>query len=105
MQTIDNFDFNGKRALVRVDFNVPMNAQFEITDTTRIDATIPTIAKILDGGGSVILMSHLGRPKRRGNRHSPLLIWNLVMCTGKHHAHVIACRFGGNWGLAHCFGK
>ena len=63
MQTIDNFDFNGKRALVRVDFNVPMNAQFEITDTTRIDATIPTIAKILDGGGSVILMSHLGRPK------------------------------------------
>jgi phosphoglycerate kinase len=63
MQTIDNFDFNGKRALIRVDFNVPMNAQFEITDTTRIDATIPTITKILDGGGSVILMSHLGRPK------------------------------------------
>jgi phosphoglycerate kinase len=63
MQTIDNFDFSGKRALIRVDFNVPMDSQFQITDTTRIDATIPTIMKILGGGGSVILMSHLGRPK------------------------------------------
>lgn len=63
MQTIDNYNFEGKRALIRVDFNVPMDAQFNITDTTRIDATIPTIQKILSGGGSVILMSHLGRPK------------------------------------------
>ena len=63
MQTIDNYNFTGKKILIRVDFNVPMNAQFQITDTTRIDATIPTITKILNGGGSVILMSHLGRPK------------------------------------------
>jgi len=63
MKTIDDVNFAGKRALIRVDFNVPLDAQFNITDTTRIDATIPTINKILIGGGSVILMSHLGRPK------------------------------------------
>jgi phosphoglycerate kinase len=63
MQTIDNFNFNGKKVLIRVDYNVPLDSQFNITDTTRIDATIPTINKILDSGGSVILMSHLGRPK------------------------------------------
>jgi len=63
MKTIDNYDFNGKKILVRVDFNVPLNKNFEITDTTRIDAAIPTIKKILGGNGSVILMSHLGRPK------------------------------------------
>ncbi len=63
MKTVDNFDFAGKRALVRVDFNVPLNERFEITDDTRIRATIPTIKKILADGGSVILMSHLGRPK------------------------------------------
>ena len=63
MKTIDDFNFAGKRALIRVDFNVPLDAQCNITDTTRIDATIPTINKILAGGGSVILMSHLGRPK------------------------------------------
>lgn len=63
MKTIDSYDFKGKRALIRVDFNVPLNEKFEITDTTRIDATLPTIAKILGDGGSVILMSHLGRPK------------------------------------------
>ena len=63
MRTIDNFDFHGKKALIRVDFNVPLDDQFNITDTNRIDATIPTIQKILNEGGSVILMSHLGRPK------------------------------------------
>lgn len=63
MKTVDSFDFAGKRALVRVDFNVPLNERFEITDDTRIKATIPTIKKILADGGSVILMSHLGRPK------------------------------------------
>jgi len=63
MRTIDNFDFRGKRALIRVDYNVPLDDQFNITDTNRIDATIPTIGKILNDGGSVILMSHLGRPK------------------------------------------
>ena len=60
---IDNYNFAGKKALVRVDFNVPLNERFEITDDTRIKATIPTIKKILSDGGSVILMSHLGRPK------------------------------------------
>lgn len=63
MKTIENYNFNSKKALIRVDFNVPLNENYEITDTTRIDAAIPTIKKILSGGGSVILMSHLGRPK------------------------------------------
>ncbi|MCF2518012.1 phosphoglycerate kinase [Dyadobacter sp. CY351] len=63
MTTLDSYDFSGKKALVRVDFNVPLNDKFEITDDTRIKATIPTISKILNDGGSVILMSHLGRPK------------------------------------------
>lgn len=63
MITLDSYNFKDKKALVRVDFNVPLNDQFEITDNTRIKATIPTIKKILEDGGSCILMSHLGRPK------------------------------------------
>jgi len=63
MNTVDNFNFKDKKALVRVDFNIPLDASFQITDTNRIDAAIPTINKILNDGGSVILMSHLGRPK------------------------------------------
>ena len=63
MTTLDQYNFAGKRALVRVDFNVPLNDKFEITDDTRISATVPTIKKILADGGSCVLMSHLGRPK------------------------------------------
>jgi len=63
MKTIDSINFNGKKAIIRVDFNVPLNDKYEITDESRINATIPTIKKILADGGSVILMSHLGRPK------------------------------------------
>ncbi|HEY0110468.1 MAG TPA: phosphoglycerate kinase, partial [Fibrella sp.] len=63
MQTVDSYNFAGKKALVRVDFNVPLDNDYTITDDTRIRATIPTINKILADGGSAIMMSHLGRPK------------------------------------------
>jgi len=63
MKTIDDINFKGKRALIRVDFNVPLDKSFNVTDDNRIRATIPTINKILSDGGSCILMSHLGRPK------------------------------------------
>lgn len=64
MAKIDNYDFKGKRALIRVDFNVPLNKEtLTITDNTRIRAAIPTIKKVLADGGSVVLMSHMGRPK------------------------------------------
>ena len=62
-QFIDKYDFAGKKAIVRVDFNVPLNEKFEITDDTRIRAAIPTLKKVLERGGSLIIMSHLGRPK------------------------------------------
>lgn len=63
IKTIDQYNFAGKKTLIRVDFNVPLNSDFQVTDPTRIKAAIPTIQKILNDGGSVILMSHLGRPK------------------------------------------
>lgn len=63
MKTIDSINFKDKKAIIRVDFNVPLNENFEITDETRINAAIPSIKKILNDGGAVILMSHLGRPK------------------------------------------
>ena len=63
MKTLDSYNFSGKKAIVRVDFNVPLNDKFEITDYTRINAVVPTVKKILSDGGSAILMSHLGRPK------------------------------------------
>jgi phosphoglycerate kinase len=63
MQTIHNYDFSGKKALIRVDFNVPLNDKFEITDDTRMQKALPTIRKVIEGGGSPLIMSHLGRPK------------------------------------------
>ena len=64
MNSIDNFNFNSKKALVRVDFNVPLDKEtLEITDDKRIRAALPTIQKILSDNGSAIIMSHLGRPK------------------------------------------
>ncbi|HJH58822.1 MAG TPA: phosphoglycerate kinase [Bacteroidetes bacterium] len=67
MKTVNDFNFKGRKAIVRVDFNVPYDENFHITDDTRIRAAAPTIQKILKDGGSVILMSHLGRPKGQVN--------------------------------------
>jgi phosphoglycerate kinase len=63
MKTLNDFNFENKKALIRVDFNVPLNENFEVTDATRILSAKPTIIKILEDGGSCVLMSHLGRPK------------------------------------------
>ena len=63
MKTVDSFNFSGKKALIRVDFNVPLTKSFEITDDTRLKAVFPTVSKVLKDGGSAILMSHFGRPK------------------------------------------
>ena len=63
MKTIEDFNFKDKQALIRVDFNVPLNDQHEVTDATRIEAAKPSITKVLEDGGSVVLMSHLGRPE------------------------------------------
>jgi phosphoglycerate kinase len=63
MYSVEDFNFRNRKALIRVDFNVPLNKEFKVTDETRIKAAIPTIKKILQDGGSVVLMSHLGRPK------------------------------------------
>tara|TARA_B110000003_G_scaffold276437_1_gene322897 strand:+ start:16667 stop:17854 length:1188 start_codon:yes stop_codon:yes gene_type:complete len=70
MKTINDFNFKNKKALIRVDFNVPLDKDLEVTDATRIEAAKPTITKILEDGGSVVLMSHLGRPKGIENQFS-----------------------------------
>ena len=63
MKTLKDFNFENKKAIIRVDFNVPLNSDFEVTDATRIQAAKSTIIDILEQGGSCVLMSHLGRPK------------------------------------------
>lgn len=70
MKTLSDFDFKNKKAIIRVDFNVPLDENFNVTDTTRIEAAKPTIDTILSQGGSVILMSHLGRPKGAEEKYS-----------------------------------
>ncbi|EKF56763.1 phosphoglycerate kinase [Galbibacter marinus] len=76
MKTIEDFNFNNKKALIRVDFNVPLDGDFNVTDTTRIEAAKPTIVKVLEEGGSAILMSHLGRPK--GKKSDELSLKHIV---------------------------
>ena len=78
MKTIDDFNFENKTALIRVDFNVPLNENFEVTDDNRIEAAKPTILKILEDGGSAVLMSHLGRPKAQESEFSLKHIVNKV---------------------------
>ncbi|WP_299761798.1 phosphoglycerate kinase [uncultured Dokdonia sp.] len=70
MKTVDHFNFENKKALIRVDFNVPLDDELQVTDTTRIEAAKPTILKILEDGGAAILMSHLGRPKAQEDEFS-----------------------------------
>ena len=76
MANITDYNFSNQKALIRVDFNVPLNENFEITDETRIDAALPTINKVLKDGGAVILMSHLGRPK--GEKQDKFSLKHLV---------------------------
>ena len=72
MQTIDTYDFSGKKTLIRVDFNVPVNEKFEITDDTRMRAAIPTIKKVIKDGGCPVIMSHFGRPKNGPEKASSM---------------------------------
>src|SRR5690606_19148703 len=72
MKTINDYNFKDKKALVRVDFNVPQSADLKVTDNTRIQAVKPTIDKILNDGGSVILITHLGRPKGKATEEFSL---------------------------------
>ena len=72
MKTIDDFNFENKKALIRVDFNVPLDADFNVTDVTRIEAAKPTIIKVLEDGGSAVLMSHYGRPEGKRNQDMSL---------------------------------
>ena len=84
-QHIDSYDFTGKKAIVRVDFNVPLNENFEITDDTRIRAAMPTLKKVLAGGGALIIMSHLGRPKGVTDKYSlKHIIAHVSECLGVH---------------------
>lgn len=75
MKTVDDYNFEHKKALIRVDFNVPLSKDFQITDTSRIEAAKPTILKILEDGGSAVLMSHLGRPK--GTRNAAMSLGHI----------------------------
>ncbi|QJX47963.1 phosphoglycerate kinase [Hymenobacter taeanensis] len=87
MKTLDQYNFAGKRAVVRVDFNVPLDNDFRITDDTRIRAATPTIKKILADGGSVVLLSHLGRPK--GGPENKYSLQHLVARLGQEYGQEV----------------
>lgn len=92
MQNITTYKFKNKKAIIRVDFNVPLNDNFEVTDDTRIRATLPTIKEVLKGGGSVMLMSHLGRPKDKEEKFSlKHVVPVLEKLTGKSVIFVADC--------------
>lgn len=97
MRTVSDFNFAGKKVLVRVDFNVPLNESFTITDDTRMRAAIPTIKKILGDGGSCILMSHLGRPKEGPSEKYSLkhLVAHLSELLGGAKVHFATDCIGG----------
>ncbi|TGE25217.1 phosphoglycerate kinase [Hymenobacter aquaticus] len=92
MKTLDQYNFAGKRAVVRVDFNVPLDASLHITDDTRIRMATPTIQKILRDGGSVVLLSHMGRPKGGPDEKNSLR--NLVARLGQEYGTPV--KFGGD---------
>ncbi|MBI3511143.1 MAG: phosphoglycerate kinase [Bacteroidetes bacterium] len=98
MKTVNDFNFAGKKALIRVDFNVPLNEHFTITDDTRMRAAVPTIKKILADGGSCILMSHLGRPKEGPSEKYSLkhLVKHLAELTGVKNIQFVNDCIGEN---------
>ncbi len=92
-QHIDSYDFTGKKAIVRVDFNVPLDENFNITDDTRIRAAMPTLKKVLAGGGSLIIMSHLGRPKKVDAKYSlKHIVAHVSECLGVPVAFADDCQ-------------
>jgi phosphoglycerate kinase len=93
MKTLNDFNFNSKKAIIRVDFNVPLDENFNVTDTNRIEAAKPTIDKILADGGSVILMSHLGRPKGKEDKYSlKHIVSTVAEVLGKEVLFASDCR-------------
>lgn len=96
MKTIDDFNFEGKKALIRVDFNVPLDGDFNVTDTSRIEAAKPTILKVLEDGGAAVLMSHLGRPDGKVNPDMSLS----HICETVSEIIGVQVKFAGN-----CVGK
>ena len=93
MKNIEQTNFNGKRVIVRVDFNVPLDENFNITDDTRIRAAMPTINKVINDGGKLILMSHLGRPKKNPDPKYSLnhIVGYLSQVIGKEVAFADDC--------------
>lgn len=93
MKTIFDINFQGKKALIRVDFNVPLDENFKVTDANRIEAAKPTIDKILNDGGAVILMSHLGRPKGKEDKYSlKHIVYKIEEVLGKTVQFATDCR-------------